>query len=247
MGNPNFTINEQLTASAGQRFLSILDASQAAVVTNLLEEQRAALYGIVDTRTEIAMQLRRFLTESTVDSTTVMDLSAEYGAQDGVIIHAYATRFAEVAAGLTTAQRAQLTALADSLGYVPATGGFLYSTPVAMPSIANTDFLFAASTSGVGRDALRPGGPTPEVSPNPFNPRTSIAFTLPAATRARVTIHDARGRTVRSLADEEMAAGEHVVPWDGRDDSGMDAASGIYFLRVETGAGMATGKMTLVR
>jgi hypothetical protein len=57
-----------------------------------------------------------------VDSPTVMDLSAEYGALDGVIIYTYATRFAQVATSLSTTQPTRLTALADSLGYVPATG-----------------------------------------------------------------------------------------------------------------------------
>ncbi len=247
MGNPNYTINEQLTASAGERFLSILDASQRAVVTNLLEEQRAALYGIVDARTEIAGQLRRFLVEASVDSASVLDLSARYGALDGVIIHAYATRFSQVAATLSTAQKAQLTALADSLGYVPAAGGFLYSTPVAMPAIANTDFLFAASASGVGDEGSSRGGRAPSAAPNPFNPRTTVSFTMPAAGHARLTLHDVRGRLVRTLADADLPAGEQVLVWDGRDDQGRDAASGTYVLRVEAGTDISTGKLTLVR
>ncbi|MBU0741361.1 hypothetical protein KJ554_03280, partial [bacterium] len=69
--------------------------------------------------------------------------------------------------------------------------------------------------------------------PNPFNPQLNLSFTTARAERLDVTVHDARGRLVRSLArGEDLAAGLHVLGWDGRGEDGRPAASGAYFLRV---------------
>jgi flagellar hook assembly protein FlgD len=69
--------------------------------------------------------------------------------------------------------------------------------------------------------------------PNPFNPSTTIAYSL--AGRSHVTIHvyDVAGRVVRTLVDGEAEAGEHVIVWDGTTDSGERAASGVYFVKME--------------
>ncbi len=148
MGNPDYTINEQLTASAGQSFLAALPAAQAALVTGLVGEQRSALLAMVERRREIATLLRGFLTSDAVDSNDVLDLSARYGALDGRISWMYATRFAQVGAALDAAHRARVDSLALQLGYMAPAGAFLYSRPVAMPVIPDTDFLFSAGDDG---------------------------------------------------------------------------------------------------
>ncbi len=145
MGNPNYSINEQLTARAGTTFLAALTDSQRSLVTGLVDLQRSALNSIVAKRREISQQLRQFLASGTADSATVLSLSEQYGQLDGEIVYYYATRFSQVGQSLSSAQQARLTSLADSLGYTPAAGAFLYSQPIAMPSIANTDFLFGSS------------------------------------------------------------------------------------------------------
>ncbi len=71
-------------------------------------------------------------------------------------------------------------------------------------------------------------------SPNPFNPTTTIAYTLAAPGRVTICVHDAAGRVVRTLIDEERAAGEHATVWNGRTDTGDRAASGVYFVRMVT-------------
>ena len=142
MGNPNYTIDETLTASAGQNFLAALPAAQASVITGLVALQKPALLELVERRRDISTLLRQFQTGTTPDSSAVIALSARYGELDGTIAYLYATRFASVSQALTTSQRAGVTALASQLGYVSPTGAFLYSAPMPMPVIASTDALF---------------------------------------------------------------------------------------------------------
>ena len=83
--------------------------------------------------------------------------------------------------------------------------------------------------------------------PNPFNPSTRIEFTLPAPAVARLSIHDVSGRLVRVLMNGERDAGAHSAVWDGRNDSGEEAGSGIYFCRLEAGAFTASRKIVLLK
>jgi hypothetical protein len=74
-------------------------------------------------------------------------------------------------------------------------------------------------------------------SPNPFTPETDIRFILPMtsrgeAHRVRLTIHDPSGRLIRDLGERSLGAGEHRWTWDGRDDTGMRVASGVYLYRL---------------
>jgi len=142
MGNPNYTIDEGLTSSAGENFLRALTDPQKTLVTGLVSIQKSDLYEIVERRRDISTQLRRFMVEESIDSAAVMDLAERYGELDGEIVYYYATRFAEVAQTLSSSQKAQLASIVDALGYIDATGGFLYSQPIPMPTIMDTDFLF---------------------------------------------------------------------------------------------------------
>lgn len=68
--------------------------------------------------------------------------------------------------------------------------------------------------------------------PNPFNPSTSISYTMQTAGRARIQIFDVTGRLVRTLLDERRPAGRHAVAWDGTDDAGRAVAGGTYFYQL---------------
>jgi hypothetical protein len=83
--------------------------------------------------------------------------------------------------------------------------------------------------------------------PNPFNPRTEIAFTLARNGLARVTVHDTQGRRVAVLHDGELTPGRHSVTWDGRNDEGRQLPSGLYVVRVEAGDQVHTAKVTLLK
>lgn len=142
MGNPDYTIDETLTANAGQEFFAILTADQAGKIKGIVDLQRAALIEIVQRRQDIATELRKFLTSSAASQITVRELSERYGQLDGELSYYMATAFSEVYKSLSDEQKQKLINLADSLGYIGPTGAFLYSQPISMPVIANTDFMF---------------------------------------------------------------------------------------------------------
>ena len=83
--------------------------------------------------------------------------------------------------------------------------------------------------------------------PNPFNPSTTIAYEVPAAGPVRLQVFDLRGRLVRTLVDEAMDAGRHDAQWDGRDAEGRELPSAVYLSRLQAGAHVEMGRMTLVR
>lgn len=93
--------------------------------------------------------------------------------------------------------------------------------------------------------------PEPDVAlaaaPNPFNPRTVLRFSLPAAGHATLAVHDLAGRRVAVLADGWRDAGENAVAWDGRDTSGRAVASGVYVARLVTAGSTSTARLTLLR
>ncbi len=85
-------------------------------------------------------------------------------------------------------------------------------------------------------------------SPNPFNPVTHLRFGLPEDGTASLRIYDVAGRVVRALlVDEPLAAGYHDIVWDGRDDLGRPASSGVYLYRVSTDMGQLSAKATLLK
>ncbi|MDD5719461.1 MAG: FlgD immunoglobulin-like domain containing protein, partial [Candidatus Krumholzibacteria bacterium] len=83
--------------------------------------------------------------------------------------------------------------------------------------------------------------------PNPFNPRTTIAFDLPTAANVGVSVYDVAGRRVRVLIDGTLASGRHKVIWDGRDDRGRDVGAGVYLYQLRSGARRESRSMALVR
>ncbi|MBK6733881.1 MAG: metallophosphoesterase [bacterium] len=83
--------------------------------------------------------------------------------------------------------------------------------------------------------------------PNPFNPRTEIAFELAQPARCRLDIFDLQGRQVAGLVDGEMAAGTHRVVWEATDAHGLPLPSGVYFAGLRAGDYAETRKLMLVR
>lgn len=86
--------------------------------------------------------------------------------------------------------------------------------------------------------------------PNPFNPQTVIRYELPdgaGETPVRLAIYDPRGRRVRLLVDEVRQPGPYEVVWDGRDEAGRRAGSGVFLYRLEVGEKQLVRKMILLK
>ncbi len=83
--------------------------------------------------------------------------------------------------------------------------------------------------------------------PNPFNPSTEICFDIPKPSFVSLDIYDVLGRLVTTLIDEQLTAGSKRVRWDGRDDTGAEVASGVYFYRLKTGDHVEVKKMVLLK
>ena len=83
--------------------------------------------------------------------------------------------------------------------------------------------------------------------PNPFNPQTTIRYAVPADGDVRLEIFDTAGRRVCTLVDGWVRAGVHQAVWDGRDEDGDAAASGVYLYRLRADGTEQARKMVLTR
>ncbi|MDH4038139.1 MAG: T9SS type A sorting domain-containing protein [Candidatus Krumholzibacteria bacterium] len=104
-----------------------------------------------------------------------------------------------------------------------------------------------ARSEPVRVDAVQPSLWLGQNQPNPFNPSTSIRFAVPVASRVSLRVYDVAGRLVRTLADQDYAAGEHGVTWDGRDGRGEAVSAGVYFYRLAALDETRTRKMILLK
>ena len=84
--------------------------------------------------------------------------------------------------------------------------------------------------------------------PNPFNASVQIPFAVwQANTPVELTVHDILGRTVRTLTSGPMAAGRHVLQWDGRNAAGEQVGNGAYLVQLRAGSQRAAGKVMLIK
>ncbi len=83
--------------------------------------------------------------------------------------------------------------------------------------------------------------------PNPFNPATTIDFTLDRSGSVELAVFDLSGRLVATLLRDELAAGDHRLVWSGRNDRGIPVASGQYRYALTTATGRLTRSMILLK
>ncbi len=83
--------------------------------------------------------------------------------------------------------------------------------------------------------------------PNPFNPETNISFSLPSAQDATLSVYNVRGEKVCTLADGPFDPGNHTVTWHGRDSSGKQVSTGVYFYRLQSNRVNQVRKMLLLK
>jgi photosystem II stability/assembly factor-like uncharacterized protein len=111
-----------------------------------------------------------------------------------------------------------------------------FSTPVFH------DISIEYTPTGVTEDwrRLRSSLPSLKVCPSVFRRHVTLSFSVPESSHLEVRIFDIAGRPVRTVFDGDVSSGEHSLVWDGRDDSGSDLGSGVYFcsMRGLTGPGV---------
>ncbi len=83
--------------------------------------------------------------------------------------------------------------------------------------------------------------------PNPFNPTTTISFSIPQADKVNLSIYNIKGQKVKELASDNFAQGRHNLVWDGKDSNGKNASSGVYFYKIKTSHDKITKKMMLLK
>jgi hypothetical protein len=127
--------------------------------------------------------------------------------------------------------------------------GFCYK--VAAVDIHGNESEYAVLNAGqiTGDDPM----PLPDATflaqnyPNPFNPITNIGFGIKEQGYVSLRIYDAAGRLVATLIDEARPAGSYAIEWNGRDNGGGAAASGVYFYRLIAGDFVQTRKIVLLK
>jgi len=83
--------------------------------------------------------------------------------------------------------------------------------------------------------------------PNPFNGSTVIPYVLSGPSRVKITVIDPLGRVVSDLYSGYQESGYYQATWDGKDRTGLDAVSGIYFIQLQAGNRTLTKKCLLIR
>lgn len=96
--------------------------------------------------------------------------------------------------------------------------------------------------NGVAKQGL-----TLSCRPNPLERSTEVTYSLPGGRHVRLTVHDVRGRTVRTLIDRFREAGTHSEVWEGHDDAGKRVSPGIYFVRLEGGKRVLHQRVVLIK
>ncbi len=213
MGNRNYSISTSLTGDSGEAFLEALNPVQRKLVTGLVEQQRADLTEIVQVRRQIATMLRLFMKQDEVDKDKVMALSRRYGELDGEISYYYAVAFAEVAKTLTPDQKKTLLKLRNLDAKYDCKGAFIYSRPIGMPEIPNTDFLF-----GKGEEIQTPARRQTSEPKPPAASATPGDSAAPAVAGGTLVLRSPALADGRALPKEFTGDGEAATPpleWSG--------------------------------
>ena len=83
--------------------------------------------------------------------------------------------------------------------------------------------------------------------PNPFNPVTNIAYSIQDAGNVTIEVYNLKGQLVKSLVNEVIETGDHIITWNGRDNSNKSVASGVYFYKMKAQNYSSIKKMILMK
>ncbi len=85
------------------------------------------------------------------------------------------------------------------------------------------------------------------IYPNPFNPETNIDFSIKSTGNVTLEVYNLKGQVVKTLINSEVEAGEHSITWHGDTDSGANAATGVYFIKLQTNEYQQTKKVMMIK
>lgn len=133
-----------------------------------------------------------------------------------------------------------------------------YGFAVIPQFVPRTEGMAAKSAARGGRDRDRANGMTngdgsriltllSQPAPNPFNPQTTLQFSLAQEGPVALDIYSLRGEHVKTLVSRTLTAGAHSAVWDGRNDDGAGLPSGVYVARLTAGPVVSVQRLTLVR
>jgi len=124
-----------------------------------------------------------------------------------------------------------------------------YDSPIELlfNDFVGADIVVAVTSLDEGTDLLPENSSLGQNYPNPFNAHTTISFNLRSAANVELSIYNIVGQKITTLVDGRVDAGEHDVIWDGRDNSGREVASGVYYYRLSGNNLNETRRMTLLK
>ena len=126
---------------------------------------------------------------------------------------------------------------------------------VGIQCVSNDAFAFMVDNVRVLGDEVSsddPGIPVLTTAlhpnyPNPFNPETTISYSLERSGNVKIEVYNVKGQLVRTLINEAQNAGKHSAVWNGKDDHNRSVASGIYYYKLTAGSFTSTKKMVLMK
>lgn len=131
---------------------------------------------------------------------------------------------------------------------------YALGAPVAMPSVTGKKTVTPEHEEITPKTDPAAAAPTEaritaltSIQPNPFNPQTTVHFSLANSERVRISIYDVTGARVRQLVDETMPSGQHQARWDGTSERGTGVTSGIYFVRMVAGSYTDVRKIVMLK
>lgn len=116
------------------------------------------------------------------------------------------------------------------------------------PKFKGARFRYGVLGQGLGEGGIFPGAYIlEEPYPNPFNSSTMIEYELTKTAHCRIIIYDILGREIAYLLEGNLQAGIYSIIWDGRDKSGNNSSSGVYFITLVANNRVQTKRITLIR
>jgi len=127
---------------------------------------------------------------------------------------------------------------------------------IAIRCVSDDAFVFYVDNFSVhtdgGSSAEDPTAPMLQTElkgnyPNPFNPTTTIRYSVKEAGPVEIEIYNVKGQLVKHLMQEDKAAGEHTVIWNGNDENNQAVSTGVYFYKMNAGKYSSTRKMIMMK